>query len=1002
MRISLLRPAVGALLSFMSFNLLAQDAGSGIEEVIVTAQRTAESIQDVPIAVTAMTGEMLEERQVITVSDLQMNAPSVSFTPTNFGSNSFSIRGIGRLVTASTGDAGVSIHVNEIAMPVNLTAVEFYDMERVEVLRGPQGTLYGRNATGGAINFVTRQPDFDSVNGFIDFEAGDYESYRLKGAINIPMGDSFAVRFAAMKLDRDGYTENLAHGQVGADGSTLNGISKDVDGRDILTTRLTANWDITDRDNLWVMWSYFDENDNRARITNQVCVQNDLPTYGCQPDGVGFEQPHLTSRFDHLVGGLYGVVPFGAADGTGVYNWERPTIDSLREMHTDFEPVYKDRENAILFGYVHEFDSMTLGVQGGYRRADANYRQDYNMNVGVELGPAVGVTAPNPFRADGDYPVSETAGGDRLKAAGDDWTPGPCNAFDGTSGIWGGCAISGFSRDYSFDQASSWSEYWTVEAKLQSQFEGPVNFLVGASYFDSEGMGDYYVNTNVLDARADYYTGFFNNTGDPDGDTFGEGWAVFGEVYWDITDRVKVTAGLRYNDDEKSVRDTSLLWNAQDANFPGSLPLDDNTVAPLWTRVIDLVNGNAGDPISDGSRAFANYYGFSDTQIDAALLTPAQSAERLAINAGVPIVPDFNETRDLTNSPSSFEWQETTGRLGVDWQVTDNALLYGFYSRGYKPGGANPAIPTQFQGESSFEFDPEFIDSIELGFKTTLADNTMVLNGAVFMYDYEGLQVARIKNNTSLNENIDADVWGMELEWQWQPDRLPGLMVDAHYSYLNTEVKDSVSVDPTNREGGNPDYITLNDFAFLYAARREDITQPVLDTLIGLGAAVPAPGANYVNEPGLPAVTPVVIQRAAATAFGIETVEGIPVDLDGNQLPNAPENTIHIGAAYTWPISAIAGGLTLRWDYYWQDDSYAREFNTIGDQIDSWDQHNLSLFYNSDDGRWQAKLWIRNIEDEENVTGHYLTSDTSGYYRNYFLTEPRIWGASLRYNFGGG
>ncbi|MGD8417860.1 MAG: TonB-dependent receptor, partial [Pseudomonadales bacterium] len=911
---------------------------------------------------------------------------------------------IGRLVTASTGDAGVSIHVNEIAMPVNLTAVEFYDMERVEVLRGPQGTLYGRNATGGAINFVTRMPDYESVGGFLDFEAGDYDAYRLKGALNIPVTDNFALRFAGMKLDRDGYTKNLAYGQVGVDGSTIDGISKRVDGRDILTTRLTASWDITETDNLWVMWSYFDENDNRARITNQVCAQNDLPTYGCKPNEVGFEQPNLTSRFDMLVVGLYGVVPFGAPNATNVYNWPRPELTSLRQMHTDFEPVYKDRENAFLFGYNHEFESMTLGFDGGYRRHDANYRQDYNMNVGVEFGPAVGVPGPNPFRADGDYPVSDTAGGESLKAAGDDWTSSQCNAFDGTSGIFGGCIYKdNLTRDYTFDQASSWSEYWTVEGKLQSHFDSPLNFLVGASYFDLKAQGDYYVNANGLDARADYYTGFFNNTGDPDGDTFGKGWAVFGEAYWDVTPTVKVTAGVRYNDDKKSVKDTSLLWNAQDANFPLSLPLDNPTIPPLWTRVIDIVNGDAGDAVSDGSRAMANYYGATDAQIDAAALTAAQSPERLAINSLVPIVPDFNETRDLTGSPHSFRWKETTGRLGVDWQARDNMMLYAFYSRGYKPGGANPAIPTQFQADSKFDFDPEFVDSIEFGFKSTLADNTMVLNGTVFIYDYQGLQVARIKNNTSLNENIDADIWGAEFEWQWRPDQLPGLQVDAHYSYLNTKVKGSQSVDPTNREGGDPDYITLNDFAFLYAAPRAQLTQAVVDNAIAAGAAISAPGAVYpAGTPGVPDGLPVVFSRAYLNAVGVDTVEGVPIDLDGNQLPNAPENTIHLGAAYSWNIGAIAGAVTLRWDYYWQDDSYAREFNTVGDQIDSWDQHNLSLFYNSDDGHWEAKLWVRNIEDEENVTGHYLTSDTSGYYRNYFLTEPRVWGASVRYNFGNG
>ena len=122
--------------------------------------------------------------------------------------------------------------------------------------------------------------------------------------------------------------------------------------------------------------------------------------------------------------------------------------------------------------------------------------------------------------------------------------------------------------------------------------------------------------------------------------------------------------------------------------------------------------------------------------------------------------------------------------------------------------------------------------------------------------------------------------------------------------------------------------------------------------------------------------------------------------LDGNSLPNAPEHTVHVGLAYTWSIGAIAGSLTARYDYYWQADSYAREFNTVGDEIDSWDQHNASLIYESDDGRWSGRAWIRNIGDDDNITGHYVTSDTSGYYRNYQITEPRIFGASVRFNFG--
>ena len=329
--------------------------------------------------------------------------------------------------------------------------------------------------------------------------------------------------------------------------------------------------------------------------------------------------------------------------------------------------------------------------------------------------------------------------------------------------------------------------------------------------------------------------------------------------------------------------------------------------------------------------------------------------------------------------------------------MNDNLMLYAFLSRGYKPGGANPAIPPQFQSESKFDFDQEDIDAIEFGAKSTLLDGSMILNANLFIYDYEGLQVARIKNNTSLNENIDAEMIGAEVEVIWQPQAVENLQIDFAYSWLDSEV-DAMSVDPSNRTGGDPDYVAMNNIAFMYAAPRDALIAalPIIMTAgVGAGAVVPVPGT--ITEDGIP----VIIARPFLDAIGIENVEGIPVDLYGNQLPNAPEHSIHLGASYTWNIAALAGDITVRWDYYWQDDSYAREFNTVGDQIDSWDQHNLSLLYSSTDSKWQAKAFVRNVQDEDNVTGHYLTSDTSGYYRNYFLTEPRIFGFSVKYNFGG-
>ena len=91
--------------------------------------------------------------------------------------------------------------------------------------------------------------------------------------------------------------------------------------------------------------------------------------------------------------------------------------------------------------------------------------------------------------------------------------------------------------------------------------------------------------------------------------------------------------------------------------------------------------------------------------------------------------------------------------------------------------------------------------------------------------------------------------------------------------------------------------------------------------------------------------------------------------------------------------------VTARWDYYWQDESYAREFNTKGDEIDGWDQHSAPAIYESDNGLWRMKAWVRNLQDEDNVTDMYLTSDTSGLFRNYFQPEPPVYGFSVRYTF---
>ena len=1049
--------------------------GPTVEELVVTAQRVAESIQDVPIAVTALTDDMLADRQIINPSDLQLNAPNVSFSATNFGGSNFSIRGIGQLVISRSGETGVSSHVNEISVRTNLNAIEFFDLERIEILRGPQGTLFGRNATGGALNVVTKMPSSDGVEGFADVETGGYNHGRFKAALNLPLTSDIAFRVAGLKLERDGYVENIAYGQRDAAGRAIPGIDDDVDGRDLWASRATLSWDMTDRASAWVQYSVFREDDDRSRISNQVCKRNMLPTTGCVPDEFGWETPHLGATTGGIFGGAAGALPPGV-DGAdpALYDYPRPRIDSFRKMHTDMEPVFRQKEDLWSFGFDYEFDSMSVSLAGAAVDYEVLMQQDYLMDVGARL-------AATPQNPSGAWPSSSPAGG-----AGAEWLSETCNVGEGTAGIWGGCVFPTHQdRVFAYDQLDANGKFFTVEAKARSDFDGQFNFLLGASSHEDRNYGGYYVLSNTLDLVSTYgsvalgapplYPGYFYNTNNPeDGGPLQDGRAVFGELYYDATERLKFTAGLRFNEDNKNVSDSSLLFNSANvaaavSGLFGPSPIwlrsglfgemfaaATNPAATLSqnsSRMLEFHNASGiyaqNAPTAIGSLVAIGAAQVIGQQIAAGLLpiqfvpqaiaglplppifqgtvgallsqNPAVIGQDAGLRAGAQAfaaiadalgpVPTFGETRFVTNSPTDAQWQELSGRIGFDYQLGDSTMVYGFFSRGYKPGGFNPAIPPQFQDVSSFTFDAEQVSSLETGIKTSLLDGGLILYGAAFTYDYSGLQITRIRNNSSINENVDAAISGLELEGQWRPSAMPGLLVDFAYSLLNAKAKDTMSVDPINRTGGNPDYILLNNIdpgsltGINFVARESQITPQVLAAFVAsLPAATQAligglTGVNILYPPNAAGVAiPAYFSRSFLDAVGVETLEGVPVDLDGRDLPNAPRHTARLGLAHTWEVGA--GLLTLRWDYYLQSKSYAREFNAVGDEIDAWGQHNLMLVYESGSA-WSAKAWVRNLLDEEIVTGKYLTSDTSGFFRNYFVTEPRIYGVSLRYVFGG-
>ncbi len=197
--ISILAPAV-----VRAENAVAATPDNTLEEVVVTAEKKSESAEKAPVALSAFGGDTLKSAGIVSIADIQNVAPGVTMGRDNFGVN-INIRGVTSTDNTSKGDQGIAFNVDGIPIgrPIE-EGLAFFDVSRVEVLRGPQGTLYGKSSTGGAINVITNKPT-DQLEASGDVEFGNYNARRENAVINVPLVDQLAVRVAVNANDRDGY-----------------------------------------------------------------------------------------------------------------------------------------------------------------------------------------------------------------------------------------------------------------------------------------------------------------------------------------------------------------------------------------------------------------------------------------------------------------------------------------------------------------------------------------------------------------------------------------------------------------------------------------------------------------------------------------------------------------------------------------------------------------------------------------------------------------------------
>ena len=398
--------------------------------------------------------------------------PNVTFSRGNFGGYNFQIRGIGAQLIATTGDDGVGVHHNNVPLTANnLADADFYDVDRVEVLRGPQGTQFGRNTTGGVVNIITAKPT-DTYSARITGEYGNFSSEKANGYINLPLGDQLAIRAAASYLKRDGYGTNVVTGS-------------DIDGRDLWSTRLSAQWKPTDRFTANLMWEHFKENDNRARVSKQLCIKDPGPTsvggvptnvagrstqnyltQGCLPGDLSSPQALQAVNSAATLGGGLGILTGLISGDAYAGKVEDP---NLRNIESAFDPMYRSDSDTVIGTLDFKLtDNLDLTFTGSYAKNKGFTEADYNRTTPTQN---FNVTPLSPGGFFTDPQVGRT------------------NQF----------------RTIDFSDGAS--DQQTYELRLQSSFGGRFDFSLGASYLRFKTTSNYYVTSNTLTAVTE---GLFN------------------------------------------------------------------------------------------------------------------------------------------------------------------------------------------------------------------------------------------------------------------------------------------------------------------------------------------------------------------------------------------------------------------------------------------------------------------------------------------------------------
>jgi len=570
--------------------MLANGAQAQLEEVIVTAQKRSESIQDVPIAVSAFSNDELKAMDAKDFRPIVLQTPGLSGSSDADTQSVLTVRGIGTGAFSPGANNSVGTYFNEIPVSRNIGGMGYLDVASIEVVKGPQGTLFGRNTSAGAISITNQFAVVGETSGSVRASAGDEGQLLVEGIANLDVSDNFALRVAARHEERDGTFENATTGD-------------ELNGRDHDQYRVGFTWSPSDSVTVNGYWDHF-EMENRWQMIDNF--------------------------------GLWGNDPY--ADQVAVNDQPSQEIDA---------------DLAVLKVSWDLSDTLSLTSNTGW----------YESGI-IAL----------PTDADtGDVPIVDFI---------EPWD------------------LEQFSQEFRLNGSTERLK-WFIGASYYNETATAVSRL---TIYENPGLDVLFNDEGLCDVAAE----FGLSCGVHEESSFAENettsYAIYGDATYDINDRLSLTFGLRYTDEEKE-----MLLNT---------PLTDSTT----TALIGVVTGGANNAV------------FSYT-------------------------PGAIKAKD--------SWTSLDPRFAIDYKVGESSLVYASYAQGFKSGGFNRQ-PTQAGGTTILAFEPEENDAFEVGFKTDFANQRVRLNVAAFMYDYTDFQLETNDNASILIQNVaDLETSGLEVDLTW-------------------------------------------------------------------------------------------------------------------------------------------------------------------------------------------------------------------------------------------